>query len=1088
MRNKILSIVFLVSVCCNLAFAQNTSSIGVQSKKVIDSLIQAESYQKAEALLTMNIKYYAKTSTDSLPNYVRLVGNYELAHKDWNVAVKKAEKFVADIKKTLKPVDQIKALIELSNLYFDARFHQKNYDTSHEALQIANSLIDFDPSTISLLEYNKGNALLYMGKNQQAKVHFKKTKSILEENPNIEKDQFFNTYNNLGRTYANTSQVDSSNYYYNKALHVLDDFKNSFPDRYYKKALVQNNLSLNHQNIGNAERAIEILQNAAKNYKTYIETGKDQSKKTRAKRNRLIAIDNLGSFFYDIGQYAKAIELIKLSYEQKKSFLPEDDPDLAISKIILAEIYFAAKDFQKANHFITDAVAHIDRNPDRMAYVDSYAKNLKASISDAMGDYEEATLFYEKSESILNNDTSREYLRNELDGFIRMSKFYLKSSQNQKALKLAKIGYDYTNQQSFQNLLVKINHVKNLADIHLQLENYKKALTYCEEGLTYYNNLEFKTNNISDAIRITFEKPDMLLIKARAKYELQNDKSSDFIKMLLSELNEGIEILDRRRSAIKTVDDLNILLVENQEFFDFIKLLYLELYQLTGHNEYLKKLLEINESLVYNKIRARLSLVKNVHFKNVPKQILERENLLKEELLNPIKQNTDVSTYISSNKVWMAFLDRLKTDYPNYYNLKYGKITETLDDIKTKIPSETTLVRYLHIDNEDGLYVYVTDGEFEELYPLAAHGIDEKIKVLNNYNTKIEGISEALHECYKKLWAPFASKIRTKNVIIFPDAQLFNLSFELLLSKKIKTFDELATESLLQKYNISYNYSLYLVNQDQKASVFKSDFSGFAPEFSSDMKKDYALAITDSIHLDQTYLTLLPQPFSSNLVDRFSKRFDGDSFLNENASKQLFVAKAKEHKIIHIGTHAESNNVNPELSRLVFSKNVSDSTNINDNYLYTYEIYNENLSSNLAILTACETGKPTYQPGEGMISLAHAFNYAGSESILTSLWQIDEQSSTQILEYFYTYLEEGLSKDEALRLAKLDYLSQAKGRTLHPQYWAGLVLMGDTSPIELSNTNSWLWCILATVALILIIFFIVVTKRKTSVTSEGLSS
>ena len=74
----------------------------------------------------------------------------------------------------------------------------------------------------------------------------------------------------------------------------------------------------------------------------------------------------------------------------------------------------------------------------------------------------------------------------------------------------------------------------------------------------------------------------------------------------------------------------------------------------------------------------------------------------------------------------------------------------------------------------------------------------------------------------------------------------------------------------------------------------------------------------------------------------------------------------------------------------------------------------------MAILTACETGLPSYQPGEGMISLAHAFNYAGSKSILTSLWQIDEHSSAEILDSFYGYLENGLPKDEALRNAKLD--------------------------------------------------------------------
>ncbi len=248
----------------------------------------------------------------------------------------------------------------------------------------------------------------------------------------------------------------------------------------------------------------------------------------------------------------------------------------------------------------------------------------------------------------------------------------------------------------------------------------------------------------------------------------------------------------------------------------------------------------------------------------------------------------------------------------------------------------------------------------------------------------------------------------------------------------------------------------------------------FAPEFNDKMKNDYKAMITDSLNLDKTYLQLLPQPFSVNLVKEYSKLFSGKSFINEKASKQIFTQEANEHKIIHIGTHAESNNISPELSRLVFAKNTSNE----DNSLYTYEIYNQNLSSNLAVLTACETGKPTYQSGEGMISLAHAFNYAGSESILTSLWKIDEQSSSKIIELFYNNISEGLSKDKALRIAKLDYLKTAEGRTKHPQYWAGLVLIGDASPIELQTSSNMVFWLLGIITLILIAVFMRKKDKK----------
>lgn len=188
----------------------------------------------------------------------------------------------------------------------------------------------------------------------------------------------------------------------------------------------------------------------------------------------------------------------------------------------------------------------------------------------------------------------------------------------------------------------------------------------------------------------------------------------------------------------------------------------------------------------------------------------------------------------------------------------------------------------------------------------------------------------------------------------------------------------------------------------------------------------------------------------------------------------MFTNNAKEHKIIHIGTHAESNNMTPELSRLVFAK-----SDQQDNHLYTYEIYNINLSSNLAILTACETGKPTYQAGEGMISLANAFQYAGSESILTSLWKIDEQSSAEIVNLFYENLKQGMSKDKALQQAKLLYLKTAEGRVANPEYWAGLVLIGDTSPIDLNvSFNVWYWIIGVIFLLMVILITFKISKPR----------
>ena len=77
------------------------------------------------------------------------------------------------------------------------------------------------------------------------------------------------------------------------------------------------------------------------------------------------------------------------------------------------------------------------------------------------------------------------------------------------------------------------------------------------------------------------------------------------------------------------------------------------------------------------------------------------------------------------------------------------------------------------------------------------------------------------------------------------------------------------------------------------------------------------------------------------------------------------------------------------------------------------------------------------------------------------------------MEFFYENLFEGMSKEEALRHAKLSYLNQAEGRTLAPQYWAGLILMGDTAAISISKAKSpffWIFITLGVLLMVLLIY------------------
>ena len=73
--------------------------------------------------------------------------------------------------------------------------------------------------------------------------------------------------------------------------------------------------------------------------------------------------------------------------------------------------------------------------------------------------------------------------------------------------------------------------------------------------------------------------------------------------------------------------------------------------------------------------------------------------------------------------------------------------------------------------------------------------------------------------------------------------------------------------------------------------------------------------------------------------------------------------------------------------------------------------------------------------------------YAGCPSIVMTLWQVSDKSSSEMMTSFYKYLKRGKSKQEAMRLSKIDYLEGADDLTSNPYFWSGFVVVGDSSPI-----------------------------------------
>ena len=133
---------------------------------------------------------------------------------------------------------------------------------------------------------------------------------------------------------------------------------------------------------------------------------------------------------------------------------------------------------------------------------------------------------------------------------------------------------------------------------------------------------------------------------------------------------------------------------------------------------------------------------------------------------------------------------------------------------------------------------------------------------------------------------------------------------------------------------------------------------------------------------------------------------------------------------IHIAAHGIFRADNPMFSSL----------KLGDSWLNLFDIFNLQLGAELTTLSACETGMSAVWEGDELLGLARGFLYAGTPSLVVSLWTVNDRSTAQLMRRFYEGLRDGLSKSHALRNAILE----TKDDFPHPYYWAPFILLGKS--------------------------------------------
>jgi CHAT domain-containing protein len=135
-------------------------------------------------------------------------------------------------------------------------------------------------------------------------------------------------------------------------------------------------------------------------------------------------------------------------------------------------------------------------------------------------------------------------------------------------------------------------------------------------------------------------------------------------------------------------------------------------------------------------------------------------------------------------------------------------------------------------------------------------------------------------------------------------------------------------------------------------------------------------------------------------------------------------------------------------------------------------------ATKLVILSACQTNVGRSATGEGIYSLARGFATAGIPSVAATLWKADEQTIYSISAMFNEYLSEGMTKDEALRKAKLYFIQRNDNEKLLPYFWANMIVIGNTDAINLTTANNSYWSWIVTAVFVVLILAFVIFRKK----------
>ena len=729
-----------------------------------------------------------------------------------------------------------------------------------------------------------------------------------------------------------------------------------------------------------------------------------------------------------------------------------------INFVFLFLIHFTLCTFAQQDEALLNSI--LDPNVDLEEAIEMMAKDFPELLNPVV----EAKKDYEKAITLENASKTGQYYQ-------QLGRKFLQKKEYEQAILYLKKSISAT-----QKSLGEIERHPNLSSKYKDLGSAYEGNLEKEEALIFYQK------GLRSAA-ITFDDADLLanpkvtdlispllsipIFEAKGNLLLQSDRDENQLLASLIAYERAIEILE---------------LICNKYQSEFAKLHLGEqavrmtekgihaarqLFQITRDDKFKTKMFTLADKGKAMALRSAILDSKASGLSSVPSEMLYRERSLKIKLAHLKQQlkkrrntnNNNIDKKILNTAKSLYFLqDSLKIFFPEYSFLKNSAPSLASDSLQLFLENKNAAVVEYFFGKKTAYAFVVTADHF---YVERLNDLDQIQETVLSLRELIQSMSfrtdaQSAYQNFVRdasvlyslvLEAPLKNLDPTVDeLIIIPDGPLWLVPFEILLDDQAATdqvnFGSENLPYLLKKYALTYAHSSRLLLEQKNYNAYATTnttipFLGHAPEFNG--RTDMAVR---SCFESGTNLPELKH--SAQEVENISSQYNGQSFYGNDATRNSFLQLAPQAEIIHLSTHACMNNNDPLDSRIFFSKN---------DFINTEDIYNLDINAKMTMLSACQTGLGRVYNGEGMISLARAFQHAGCPSVTMSLWSVADASTTEMTTLYYSYLNDGYSKNKALQQAKLDFINAQSPSKQHPFYWAGFVHLGDFSPLENSGTG-----------------------------------